>query len=129
MKTGPTRVEAIVIILLLAAIGALFWSQQQAVQVRHKDSQRKEAINATYYYLEDVYYTQHHGYPVSLGEGALKGLPLSALQDPEGHAINDPSGDLRYDPSGCQNGLCTSYTLSAQLQKEAAFTKESLHHS
>lgn len=128
MKKSPTKLEAIVIIILLIGIGVIFWSQQMNARDRERDSQRKVAINTIQAYLENVYYPQHKGYPASLSEGAFKGLPLASLQDPEGHTIGDSNSDLNYVPTGCTSGICSSYTLTAELQNEANFTKESLHN-
>lgn len=128
MKKSPTKLEAMVIIILLIGIGVIFWSQQMSVRTRQQDSQRKVAINTIYAYLENVYYPQRKGYPASLSEGAFKGLPLASLQDPEGHTIGDQNSDLNYIPTGCDAGVCSSYTLSAQLKDEANFTKSSLRN-
>jgi hypothetical protein len=60
-----------------------------------------------------------------LNQTGLKGLPLAALQDPEGRTIGDQNSDLSYQAIGCENDVCSSFTLTAALQKEAQFVKNS----
>lgn len=125
MKHRVTIVEALVAVVIVLAVGGLFWAQQAEAHTRAQDASRKRDINALYYYLEDVYYPQHRGYPATLNPNELQGLNLATLKDPGGRLVNAKNGDYTYEPSGCSANVCSNYKLSAQLQDEATFSKTS----
>lgn len=128
-QSGFTIVELIVVIALFMLAGVIFMVQKSDVDARGNDSSRKQDMNAIYYYLEGVYYPQHKGYPEKLDINQLKGLDPDSLRDPDDRMVGDVNGNYKYEPAGCQNGLCSSYKLTAELQKEGPFTKTSPQRS
>lgn len=122
-QSGFTIVELVVVLAILAFAGVLFMIQKSDVDARGKDASRKQDMNAIYYYLEGVYYPAHQGYPDKLDINQLQGLDPDSLRDPDNRMVGELNGNYKYEPGGCQNGLCRTYKLTAELQKEAAFTK------
>jgi hypothetical protein len=123
-----TAWEFVGILILVGMVGGLFWLQEAAADSRHMDSSRKQDISAMYYFLENTYYPEHHGYPATLTATTLKGLDPTTLKDPHNKTVNTPSSSYTYLPAGCQEGVCSSYKLTATLQKEASFSKTSVVH-
>ena len=124
-QRGFTVLELIIVIVFLVAAGTIFYVQKRDLEVQARDSTRKTAINAIYYNLEEVYYTAHKSYPQNLTADQLKGLDPSALKDPEGVAVGEQNSDYTYEAHDCTNSQCKSYTLRADLEHEADYTKNS----
>lgn len=124
-QRGFTVLELIIAIVFVLIAGTVFYVQKRDLEVQARDSARKTAINAIYYNLEDVYYAANHTYPQKLTADQLKGLDPSTLKDPEDVAIGEQNSDYSYDPKDCTDGKCKSYTLRANLEHEADYTKTS----
>lgn len=127
MKTssGFTVVELLVACAFLGVVGTLLFQQQQAVHIIHRDQDRKVAINAIHYNLEEVVKPALGGYPRTLSASQLKAMDKALLRDPSGVLIGEPTSQYRYEPTGCNGGdVCTGYTLRADLEKEADFVKK-----
>ena len=124
-QRGFTVLELIIVIAFLAVAGTIFYVQKRDLEVQNRDSDRKTAINAIYYNLEDIYYPVNRAYPEKLTADQLKGLDPNALKDPEGVSIGDQNSDYTYEPKDCASGKCASYTLRADLEHEADYTKTS----
>lgn len=124
-QRGFTVLELIVAVVFLVAIGTVFLVQKRDLQIAERDSDRKTAINAIYYNLEDIYYAGNQSYPQSLTADQLKGLDPTMLKDPEGVAVGNSKSDYHYTAKDCKDGKCKSYELRAELEKEADFIKKS----
>jgi Tfp pilus assembly protein PilE len=124
-QRGFTVLELIIVIVFVLAAGTIFYVQKRDLEVQARDSDRKTAINAIYYNLEDVYYAANKAYPQKLTADQLKGLDPSILKDPEGVAIGEQNSDYSYNPKDCTDGKCKSYTLTANLEHEADYVKTS----
>jgi Tfp pilus assembly protein PilE len=124
-QRGFTVLELIIAIVFVLVAGTVFYVQKRDLEVQARDSTRKTAINAVYYNLEDVYYAANHAYPQKLTSDQLKGLDPSLLKDPEGVAVGEQNSDYSYDAKDCTDGKCKSYTLRANLEHEADYTKTS----
>lgn len=124
-QRGFTVLELLVAIVFLIAAGTIFFVQKRDLEVASRDSARKTAINAMYYNLEDVFYPANNGYPEHLTADQLKGLDPAILKDPNGKTIGDYGSNYRYDTKDCANGLCKSYTLTATLEHEGNYVKDS----
>lgn len=124
-QRGFTVLELIVAIVFLIVAGTFFFIQKRDLEIANRDSMRKTAINSLYYNLEDVYLATHAGYPEFLTADKLKGLDPSAFKDPNGKAVGEEGGNYTYVPKDCVDGKCKSYTLTADLENEADYTKES----
>ena len=124
-RRGFTVLELIVVIIFLLVIGTIFVVQKRDLEVAQRDSDRKTAINAMYYNLEDVFYAQNKAYPEHITADQLKGLDPTLLKDPEGVMVGEQNSDYRYEPKDCTAGKCKSYELRADLENEADFVKTS----
>ena len=124
-QRGFTVLELIIAIVFVLAAGTNFYVQKRDLEVQARDSDRKTAINAIYYNLEDVYYAANHAYPQKLTADQLPGLDPSILKDPEGVMIGEQNSDYTYSPKDCADGKCKSYSITANLEHEADYTKTS----
>lgn len=121
---GFTVVELVIVILLIAIAGTLFFVEKAQIQQSRRDSERKVAINAMYYALEEVYYPQNKFYPSNIDSKVLRSVDPDLFNDPFGTKIGTEGAEYRYDPTGCSlDGKCTGYTLTVSLEREADFTK------
>ena len=125
---GFTIIEVIVVVAFLGLVSVLFFSQKNNAEASTRDEQRKTAINAMYYSLEESYYATHKNYPQKLSADTLPTMDADLLKDPQGNLIGTSESDYRYDSINCNDsGECTSYKLSANLENEADYTKEGRH--
>ena len=124
-QRGFTVLELIVAIVFLLAAATIFFVQNRDLQTVARDSARKTAINELYYNLEDVYFAANQGYPEKLTAEGLKGINPEQLKDPSSRTVGDYGSDYRYEPKDCVDGKCKSYTLTANLENEADFVKDS----
>ena len=127
-ESGFTVVELITVAILAFFVGSLFLVQSGNAASGSRDSERKRDVNAVYYYLEYVYYPAHKDYPSTLVAKQLPGLDPEVLTDPKGIPVNGREGSLAYSPSGCQQNVCTGYTMTATLENGAPFSQTSLVH-
>lgn len=135
---GFTVIELLFIIVLLGAASILFFIQKNNIEVVARDNQRKTAINAMYYGLEEIYYKEHGSYPRTLAKNTLPFVDPESFVDPRGVGINQTTmtidgeeqhvtPDYRYEGTNCENDTCKSYTLRATLENEDDFVRESRH--
>lgn len=127
-QRGFTVFELIVAVVVLVVAGLFFFIQKRDLEIDARDSQRKTAINAIYYNLEDIYHPAHGAYPEHLTADQVKGLDPALLKDPNGKTIGEEGSNYRYEPKDCTDGKCKSYTLTADLENEADYTRESRTH-
>lgn len=121
---GFTVIELLVIIVLLSVASVLFFIQKSNVEVAARDGQRKTAINAMYYSLEEVYFKANGSYPVTIDETNLPSVDPALFTDPNGEKIGTATSSYRYEPTNCDSGKCQSYKLRTTLENEADFIKE-----
>lgn len=124
-QRGFTVLELIIAIVFLLIAGTVFYVQKRDLETAKNDMARKTAINQIYYNLEDVYYSANKAYPEKLTADGLKGVDPQILKDPKGVMVGDYGSNYRYEPKDCKDGKCKSYTLTADLEAEADFTKTS----
>jgi|ERR1700757_78065 len=86
-QAGFTVIELLVIAVVLAIAGFLIYSQINNIRVGSEDSQRKTAINAMYYALEEVYYKEHKAYPSTLTAATLPSVDPALFTDPDGFTL------------------------------------------
>lgn len=122
---GFTVIELIVIVLVLAAASVLFFIQKNNVEVAARDNERKTAINAMYYSLEEVFYKVHGYYPQTINATNLPSVDPALFTDPEGNAVGKSNSDYRYEPLNCTNSNCKAYSLRTTLENEVDFVKDS----
>lgn len=121
---GFTVIELVVAILIVLTAGVLFFVEKSQVEQSRRDTERKVAINAMYYAIEEVYYPQNHSYPASIDSKVLRSVDPDLFTDTNGVKINSSGAEYRYEPSGCStDGVCTGYKLSVSLEREGEFVK------
>ena len=127
-KNGFTVIEIILCIAFVAIFVVLFFLQKVNTEAMSRDEQRKSAINAMYYALEEGYYVENEGYPENIENAeTLRWIEPDLFTDPTGLALWQEDSNYAYESSDCENGKCKSYTLRAKMEKEADYVKTSRH--
>lgn len=122
---GFTVIEVIAVISVFAFASAVFFIQRNNLEVANRDQQRKTAINAMYYSLEEVYYKEHKSYPRVVNSTTLPSVDPTLFKDPNGVAIGEGDSQYSYTSLNCSNDACKSYTLKATLENEADYIRKS----
>ena len=122
-KKGFTVAEIIVVGIFAALLFILFFIQKANVDAMDRDDQRKIAINAMYYALEESFYAQNGYYPEAISEDVLPVMDPALFTDPLGNNLGVDGSTYSYEPANCDNGKCKEYTLKAILEKEDAYIK------
>ena len=124
MKRGFTVIELVVIIAALALGGWLFFNEKANAEAVQRDNSRKVAINAMYYNLEEVFYTQNNYYPVAIDSKTLRAMDADLFTDAFGSKLGEGSSNYHYDATGCTtDGKCTGYSLRSTMEREADYIK------
>ena len=129
MKTSPgfTVTELLVLFVFFGVIGAVVFGQYQTLASMHRDQDRKIAVNAMYYNLQEVAKPKLGGYPRTIKANSLNAMNPALLKDPQGLRVGDPKSDYRYEPTGCNGGdVCTGFTIKTALEREGDFVRSSL---
>ena len=123
-RRGFTVIELLVVIVILIVAGWLFFSEKARIDAVDRDNDRKTAINAMYYTVEEVFYPANGYYPSSIDSKNLRAMDPALFTDPFGNALGASGSDYRYDATGCTtDGKCTGYTLRAIMEREADYIK------
>jgi general secretion pathway protein G len=125
---GFTVVELIIAIVFLGIVTSLVIVQQASLAAGSRDDQRKTAINAMYYSLEEVFYKQNGFYPAKIDATVLTSMDPKLFTDPNEIKLGESTSDYRYETTDCTNNQCKNYTLSATLEKEAEYVKKNRNH-
>ena len=123
-ERGFTILELVVVIFFASLLLVLFFLQKLNLDAMHRDEQRKEAINAMYYALEEGFHAKNGYYPEKISEENLKVMDPSLFTDPSGINLGKEDSDYIYEPANCSNGKCKEYTLKAKLEKEDTYIKK-----
>lgn len=135
-QRGFTVIELLVVTSFVLAAGTLFFIQKNNIQVAARDGQRKTAINAMYYSLEENFYAVNKFYPNVIDEKNITSMDSSLFTDPSGVKLGQTTqtidgkeysvaSEYRYEPTKCSNEKCAGYTLRANLENEADYIKTS----
>lgn len=122
-KKGFTVLEIAVVAAFAGLLLLLFFIQKSNIDAMQRDSDRKTAINAMYYALEESFYPEHNYYPESISEENIKVIDPALWTDPDGHNLGDPASSYSYQAANCKDGKCQEYVLSSRLEKEDTYTK------
>lgn len=122
---GFTVIEIIVVISVFAFASVVFFIQRSNLEVANRDQERKAAINAMYYSLEEVYYKEHKSYPRVVNSTTLPSVDPALFKDPNGVAIGEGDGEYSYTGLNCSDDACKSYTLKTTLENEADYIRKS----
>jgi type II secretory pathway pseudopilin PulG len=125
---GFTVIELIIAIVFLGIVTTLVIIQQGSLAAGSRDDQRKTAINAMYYSLEDVFYKQNGFYPAKINASVLTSMDPTLFTDPNGIKFGESGSDYRYETADCTNNQCKNFTLHASLEKEAEYVKKNRSH-
>ena len=122
-KKGFTIIEIIIVAVFASLLLILFFIQKSNLDAMERDEDRKIAINAMYYALEESFYKDHHYYPETISEENIKVIDPALWTDPNGINLGDAASSYSYTPANCENGHCKEYILKAELEKEDAYIK------
>ena len=123
-ERGFTILELVVVIFFASLLLILFFLQKLNLDAMLRDEQRKEAINAMYYALEEGFHAKNGYYPENISEENLKVMDPSLFTDPSGINLGQEDSDYTYEAANCTNGKCKEYTLKARLEKEDTYIKK-----
>ncbi|MBR3169579.1 hypothetical protein IKF23_04060 [Candidatus Saccharibacteria bacterium] len=126
-KQGFTIIELLVVATFAGLLFLLFFIQKSNLEAFQRDEDRKTAINAMYYALEESFYKDHNYYPETISEKNITVIDPALWTDPDGHNLGDPESSYSYQPADCDNGKCQKYILKADLEKEATYIKTNRH--
>lgn len=125
-KSGFTLIELMVVCAFAALLVVIFFIQKANVDAMNRDDDRKVAINAMYYALEEYYYPKYGYYPAEISESNLPVIDPQLFTDPFGVNLGIDGSTYIYEPANCNaENQCREYILRAQLEKEDAYIKKS----
>lgn len=128
VKAGFTLVEILVVIAFLGLLFIFALLQYFTLSAMDRDEQRKTAINAMYYSLEEGFYAQNGYYPQTISDTVLTTMDPELFTDPSGVNLGSEGSTYTYEPADCDdNGHCQEYTLRADLEREDDYIKRSRH--
>lgn len=122
-RHGFTLLELVITITFAGLLFLFFFVQKNNLDALQRDEDRKTAINAMYYALEESYFKTHGYYPETISEENITVIDPALWTDPSGYNLGDPRSSYTYQPANCDNGHCKGYTLKADLEKEATYIK------
>ena len=128
-RQGFTIIELIIVATFAGLLFLLFFIQKSNLDAFYRDEDRKTAINAMYYALEESFYKANGYYPETISEENITVIDPALWTDPNGHNLGDPGSSYTYQPADCDNGKCKRYILKAELEKEAAYVKTNRSNS
>ena len=122
-KKGFTVLEIIIVTIFASLLFIFFFIQKSNIDAMERDEDRKIAINAMYYALEESFYKDHNYYPETISEDNITVIDPALWTDPSGYNLGDPLSSYSYEAANCKDGKCKEYTLKATLEKEDAYIK------
>ena len=120
---GFTVIEIIAVILFLGVASVLLFIQKGNLAATQRDNDRKTAINAMYYNLEEVYFEKNGYYPSKIDSKTLRAMDPKLFTDPFGVKLGEQDANYHYAANNCNNDQCKGYKLSADMEKEAEYVK------
>lgn len=122
-KKGFTILELTIVAIFSSLLVIFFFTQKSNIDAMERDEDRKIAINAMYYALEESFYPDHGYYPETISEENIKVIDPALWTDPSGLKLGDPLSSYSYEPANCKEGKCKEYTLKANLEKANTYIK------
>ncbi len=123
-KKGFTVLELILCIVFVGIFVVLFFLQKVNVDAMERDEQRKVAINAMYYALEEGYFADNGYYPETIdSEEVLPWIDPNLFTDPMGFPLWTEDSNYTYESSDCEEEKCKAYVLRSVMEKEETYTK------
>jgi len=127
-KQGFTVIEIIIVAVFASLLFLFFFIQKGNIDAMSRDEDRKAAINAMYYALEEGFYKEHGYYPETISEENITVIDPALWTDPNGLNLGDSLSDYSYEPANCKDGKCKEYFLKAKLEKEDTYIKSNRRH-
>ena len=127
-KNGFTVLEIVLCIVFVGIFLVLFFIQKNNIEAMERDEDRKVAINAMFYALEEGYYAEKGYYPENIEKAEdLPWIDPNLFTDSYGVTLwnADADSNYSYDASNCEDGKCKSYTLCSTMEKEDDYVKTS----
>lgn len=125
MKKAFTTIEVLVAIAVLGLLLFVFVAQKNEISQKMRDQERKASINALYFNLTQIYYKKNGYYPEFLKPELIDGVDPAIFSDPKKVLLGDHGSDYVYITSNCHDNKCQKFKLSAKLELEAEYIKES----
>ncbi len=126
-KKGFTLIEVMIVGAFATLLVVLFFIQKSSVEAMARDDQRRTAINAMYYALEEYYYPKYGYYPSEISEENLPVIDPQLFTDPFGTVLGIDGSTYYYEPANCNSeNQCQEYILRAQQEKEPTYTKKGM---
>jgi type II secretory pathway pseudopilin PulG len=122
-KNGFTILEIIIVGIFASLLLIIFFVQKSNLDAMQRDENRKTAINAMYYALEESFYKENGYYPEFISEDNIKVIDPALWTDPLGYNLGDASSSYSYEAADCNSGKCKEYILKANLEKEDTYIK------
>lgn len=118
--------ELVLCVVFIGIFVVLFFLQKVNVDAMGRDEDRKVAINAMYYALEEGYYAEKGCYPETIESAeVLPWIDPNLFTDPYGVNLWSSESNYSYEAADCENGQCKQYTLRATMEKESDYIKTS----
>ena len=126
MKTskGFTVIELLIVATFLITATVVLFIQYRNLTNQLDNDNRRTAINAIYFSLEEGFYKNNSYYPEIIGDETLPTMDAELLIDPNGVKIGESDSVYRYEPANCQDGKCQEYTLRTSLTNEEDFIRQ-----
>ena len=107
-QNGFTVIELLLVIVLLGVGSWLFFNEKATIDATARDNQRKVAINAMHYGLEEYFYAKNGYYPASIDSKTLRTVDPALFTDPKGKKLGNSGSNYVYESTGCNNeNRCT----------------------
>ena len=126
---GFTVIELLVVAAFLGVAAVIALLQMNTIRTESINKEKRTAINAIHYSLEENFYKEHKYYPETIKDDTLSTMDAALLTDPDGKKIGDSESAYRYEARNCQDGKCKEYTLRTTLANEADYVKDSRNKS
>ncbi len=124
VKKGFTIIEVTIVGAFAALLVIIFFLQKANVDAMNRDDDRKTAINAMYYALEEYYYPKYGYYPSEINEDVLPVIDPQLFTDPFGANVGTETSTYSYEPANCNTANeCQDFILRANLEKEDTYIK------
>ncbi len=123
-KKGFTLIELMIVGAFAGLLLIVFFVQKANVDAMYRDDNRKTAINAMYYALEEYFYPKYGYYPAEINEKTLPVIDPALFSDPFGMNVGIDGSTYIYEPANCDsNNHCQEYILRANLEKSDTYIK------
>ena len=99
-KSGFTIPEVVVVVIFLIIAGVFFTIQKTDLEASKRDNERKTAINAIYYSLENVFYKNNGYYPEKINEKNIDTIDPNLFTDKSGINLGEAGSEYSYEAKG-----------------------------